>query len=125
MPAYDGCVCASMNPGTTVLPPISICRVPGLRQMAYIVIRAHREEAPARNGHRLRARLGVVDRQDVCVVQDQFGFGALLRFESERTHAAEELRAAIDVSTFSLRFYYDTGDCRKTAKTAPWRSRPE
>jgi hypothetical protein len=63
----------------------------GLRQMADILTRAHRQESPAGNGYSLRTRLVLVHRKDIRVVQDHIGIGALLPCKRKSSHPSKEL----------------------------------
>ncbi len=63
----------------------------GRGQVQDVGVAAHGQEAPARDGHRARPRLGVVHGDDVAVPEDELGLGADHGQEGKRRCVAEEL----------------------------------
>ena len=91
----------SMKPGTTVRPPRSIFFVRAADEVQDVGVAAHGQEAPARDGHGARPRLGVVHRDDVAVPEDELRLGAERGQQGERRGAAQELTARLLVHEVS------------------------
>ena len=68
-----GCVCESIRPGRTILPPRSTTSVLGPAGLEDLLVGPDAEQAAALDGQGLADREVAVDGDDLAVVEDQVG----------------------------------------------------